>query len=94
MQDRNELALLDDMLKLGMDAPMGICENWKRDLTSFVELSAGPSTTELDDIGLGTEGKHGLFTFALMKKEEARHMKVLFSFLAACVACRCQWPME
>ena len=50
-------------------------EKWERDLASFVELSAGFSTTEVDiDFG-NSKGRHGLFTFALIKfleSEEGR----------------------
>ena len=47
-------------------------EKWERDLASFVELSAGFSTTEVDiDFG-NSKGKHGLFTFALIKFLESK----------------------
>jgi len=47
-------------------------EKWERDLASFVELSAGFSTTEVDiDFG-NLKGKHGLFTFALIKFLESK----------------------
>ena len=69
------------MLKLGMDDPRRrsnvdiFSENWEKDLTSFVQLSPGWSTIEVD-VGLG-KGRHGLFTIAVIKvleSEEARGM--------------------
>ncbi len=69
------------MLKQGMDDPRRwsnvdiFSENWERDLTSFVQLSPGGSTIEVD-VGLG-KGRHGLFTIAVIKvleSEEGRGM--------------------
>jgi len=74
-------AAMIHMLKLGMDNPRRhsnidiFSENWKRDLTSFVQLSPGHSTIEVD-AGLG-KGRHGLFTLAVIKvleSEEGRDM--------------------
>ncbi len=65
------------ILKLGMDNPRRrsdvdiFSENcdWERDLTSFVQLSPGHSTIEVD-AGLG-KGRHGLFTLAVIKVLES-----------------------
>ena len=75
IHDDNGVVRLNQMLKLGMDSPHRrsnvdlFSENWRRDLTSFVQLSPGSSTIEVD-VGLG-KGIHGLFTFAVIKALES-----------------------
>ena len=76
VKDENRLDRLDDMLKLAMTHPRRrsdvniFSEEWNRDLLSFVHLASGGGSTVEADIGLG-KGRHGLFTFAVIKVLES-----------------------